>query len=503
MSSRIQFIAGTLWVVACLSWGDTFTHRPTGKVFHGFPTQKTNREQTMIFNAEDNKFLPVNLAEYEVRYDKEGRKNIVTVIPIQSPEILLSEAVAKEVADLIITSSNNGPRLILLDIDSPGGSGEFMKIISSAIVNTRNCPIVAYVSGSKFGGAYASSAVLALSCSKIYISPHAVLGTVCPIVNPTSDFTTTANPVELYSPANLGAYRSYAASLARQAGRNEILAMALVDQTMDVIEVKGTDGKQSFIDRRDRQPTETIIRSWTHPKSSADPSSDPSQVVASASSFLSLTAQDALSSKMVDGIAVSPSEVLKALGVSDAEIIQSRSIDQVVKRFQANKKTVNQALATIDLLQKRSDELHKQIQEVETQIRTGTVTREYRLGNDEYYTGTLRTNSRSRRQEMDQIREYRRLQDTNNYSNRRPYGLREGERYTAETPAMPLNMLVAQLNDVLTNLTREYRRVISLSQKYPGTLPPGISIPELQQKLNASTALQNELRRAYLNPLPY
>jgi hypothetical protein len=491
----------TAWIVAlgCMASGDTFTHRTDGKSFHGYATQKTNREQTMVFNSDVNKFEPTNLAEYDIVYNKEGRKTIVIVIPIQLPEILISEAVAKEVADQIVMASNNGPRMLIVDIDNPGGTGEYMKIISSAISGTFNCPVVAYISGGKYGGAYSAAALLALSCKKIYMAPNATLGAVCPIVVPSADLPSDQNPLQMFSPPTLAAYRSYAASLARQAGRNEILAMALVDPELDIIEIKGVDGKQSFIDRQDRQPTETIVRSWTRAKKPDDrvPAKTPPTSSQTAAGLLSLTSQDALAAKMIDGIAGSVADILKTLDATDAQITENHSIDQVIKRFQANKKTVNGVMANIEILQKRADELHKNIQEVEEQIRTGTLTREYNRGSTEYQSGYTRSDSQTRRQELERQREGRQYQNPLGNRTQRPYGLREGERITTDVPTMPVAQLVAQLNEVLNNLTREYRRVISLAQRYPGTLPPDITLPVLQQKLDATTAQQNDIRRRY------
>lgn len=500
MTRHLLIPAAWIAVLGCMVSADTFTHRTDGKSFHGYVTQKTNREQTMVFNSDANKFEPTNLAEYDIVYNKEGRKNIVTVIPIHLPEILISEAVASEVADQIIMASNNGPRLIIVDIDNPGGTGEYMKIVSSAITGTSNCPVVAYISGEKYGGAYSAAALLALSCKKIYMAPNAALGAVCPIVVPSADTPSDQNPLELFSPPTLAAYRSYAASLARQAGRTEILAMALVDPELDVVEIKDVNGKQSFVDRQDRQPTETIVRSWTRAKKRDDKEPTKSTPSQTAAGLLSLTSQDALAARMIDGIAASTADILKTMDTTDAQVAENRSIDQVVRRFQANKKTVNSALANIEILQKRSDELQKQIQDVEEQLRTGTMTREYNRGNADTYTGYTRMDTQTRRQEFDRQRELRRYENQYGDRNRRPYGLRDGERVTAEVPAMPVAQLVTQFNDVLINLTREYRRVITLAQRYPGTLPPDITIPQLQQKLDATTALQNNIRQTYYNP---
>ena len=48
---------------------DTFKHRETSEVFHGFATQKTNKNETMVYVAEQEKFKPVNLGEYNITFN--------------------------------------------------------------------------------------------------------------------------------------------------------------------------------------------------------------------------------------------------------------------------------------------------------------------------------------------------------------------------------------------------------------------------------------------------
>jgi hypothetical protein len=291
-----------------------------------------------------------------------------------------------------------------------------MKIVSSA-TGSSNCPVVAYISGGKYW-AYSAAALLALSCKKI-VAPNAT-GAVNPIVVPSADLPSDQNPLQLFSPPTLAAYRSFAASLARQAGRSEILAMGLVDPSVEIVEIKNTDGKQSFIDRQDRQPTETIVRSWTRVQQRDD--KEPVKTTSSqvAAGLLSLTSQDALTTKMIDGISNSIAEVLKTLDTTGCPGLENRSIDQVIKRFKANKKTVNGAMANIEILQKRADTLHKQIQDIEEQIRTGTLTREYNRGNTDYSSDNSRISSQTRREEYDRLREQRRNERPGD-RNRRPY----------------------------------------------------------------------------------
>ena len=145
MSRQIALIVLVFAFCVALCPADTFKHRQSGEVFHGFVTQKQSREKTLVYVEKDKSFKPLPLAEYEVTRDDKGRRNSIVVIPIRFEEAIISKSVAQTIAKMIVDASNKGPRYILLEIDSPGGRGDYMKMISAAISGTTNCPVIAYI----------------------------------------------------------------------------------------------------------------------------------------------------------------------------------------------------------------------------------------------------------------------------------------------------------------------------------------------------------------------
>ncbi len=84
MAKHIYSIASILLAVSVSCPADTFKHRQTGEIFHGFATQKTIGSRTRVYIAEQEHFKPVVLAEYEVTPDPQGRGNHVFIIPLNS-----------------------------------------------------------------------------------------------------------------------------------------------------------------------------------------------------------------------------------------------------------------------------------------------------------------------------------------------------------------------------------------------------------------------------------
>jgi len=118
-------------------FGDTFTHRQTGKSFNGYATQakKHNKAQVRIANKKRPQYL--DLGDYEIHYNRLGRKNKVLVFSIKAPVDLICETEAFEEA--IISAANQGPLFILIQIDTSGGRIDLAKRICRAIIQIDNC----------------------------------------------------------------------------------------------------------------------------------------------------------------------------------------------------------------------------------------------------------------------------------------------------------------------------------------------------------------------------
>lgn len=473
---------------------DTFKHRETSEVFHGFATQKTNKNETMVYVAEEEKFKPVNLGEYNITFDFQGRRDSVAVVRIRQQEVILSHAVTTEVAEAIIKASNKGPRFIILEIDCPGGRGDYMKNITTALAKTKNCRTVAFITSEKYGGAYSVAASIALACDKIYISPDAVMGAVSPIYGQTDE--DLAEHIATFSANVLAGLRGYMAAMAEKNNRPVVLAQAIVDRNIEVMEVKHRDGTTSFIDKTQKKPSDGIIRVLTRTGKTVDDSTYTDYTQQSSAAFgdsvyLTLTANDAVKSKMADGTAGSLPEVLENMGAADARLVNAGAIEKTVKKFVAGKRNINRFLASIDYLEGRSEELQQYLSELDKQQRESTVTHQYQRGSPFYSTSRrIRDNSVGSRRNS---RNWQ--QDINEPWSARRRRRIESDIFVESQPVVNPALIIDELAFVLADLIRDYRKVIVLARRFPGALPAGIGLSALQQRQESAVTMQNNLQR--------
>jgi len=491
MSRQIALIALIIAFCVALCPADTFKHRQSGEEFYGFLTQKQSRDKTLVYIEKDKAFKPLSLAEYEVTRNEKGRRNSVIVIPITYEEAIVSRAVAKTIAKTIVDASNKGPRYIILVLDSPGGRGEYMQMISAAITSTTNCPIIAYIPGGPYGGAYSASATIALACEKIYIAGDAVMGSVAPTLGRSPTAENVAEYYELFNSDNLAGYGSYVAALAANHQRPAVLAKAMLDKSMEIVEVKDPDENKKFINKKDKKPQEAILRTISRAEAhsvteTTDRGTTTQDIV---KMVLTIGADEAVGAGLVDKVVGSRDELLADLGAADAGITYVRTIQSAVKKYAAVKQNVIKSVAQIEFLQQRVDELKAQLNLADEQVRTNPATRQrrsydgsydpyngYGRGTDQVYSSSRGRNSRRPR----------------NSINRRNSS-RGSESVMAFEPSAAMFQLVEELAYTLTDLIGEYRRLIGLTRRDPGVLPTSLTMDGLQRRLAAAAALQRNL----------
>jgi len=465
MTRHITLTTVVILLCAALCCADTFKHRQTGEVFQGFATQKSIGNRTRVYNADLQSFKPIVLAEYDVTPNALGRRNRVVVMPLKQAEVLLSKAVSDALANALVDASNKGPKFIVIEIDNPGGRGQYMKHICTTITKTRNCPVVAYISGGKFGGAYSAATAVALACEKIYISPDATMGAVAPPVGGATGYEDGQNDVEKFSSKNLSAYNSYIAALAEKHNRPGAIAMAMLDRNIEVIEVADKNGNRSFINRTDKRPDQSVVRTLTRSTGQ------------SAEAVLTLTPGDSVAGGMADKVVGSLSELLADMGTADAKLIRGGQVDKTIRKFLAARRNLGEVLTSIDYLQKRADELEKQLNDREKQQRQNTVQREYRRGN----TG------------RDTFNIYDRPDRFHGRRRRGRSRRSESEIVTGSEPVVDTLRLRNELSLVLTDLIRAYNRAIALTRRWPGALGQDMTLQTLEQRLVSARTLQNDV----------
>jgi ClpP class serine protease len=473
-----------LCITCCLAstgLSDTFKHKQTGESFSGFATQKNIGSQTRVYNSEQKTFVTIQLGDYQVTYNEKGRRSTVVLVPLSQPEVFMSQTVAEQIAQSIIDASNTGPLGILLEIDSPGGNGDTMKIISSAVSQTTNCPVAAYISGKTYGGAFNAAAIVAVACRQVYISPTAAIGAVGPMTGLSKTALDYKSYLAAYAPDTLVAYSSYATSLAQKHQRPEILVRGLIDKKLSIIEVSNPDGSMSFVPKDDRLSNQTFVRTI------AEGLPETSREIAAADvagSVLSLSAADAVKMGLADEIAPSRNDVLSLMNIPSAQFVNAQGIDSVIKKFTAAKRNIAKGLAQIDQLEQQAEQLDTHFQQVQEQLRTGTQTRE-----------VLRSNRRDRTRFPDSYNQYYTDYNTNMAARSSRYDSSSRERVTTVEPNINPVLLQNQLAATLRELIAEYRRVINLAERWPGGLPPELPLSTLQNNMtSASTQLDNLYR---------
>jgi len=486
------------WLLICIlasaAPADAFKNRQTGETFTGFVTQKTAGSKTLIFNSEQNKMIPVVLSDYEITYNIQGRRDSVVVIPITQPEILLSQTLSEKVAAAIVDASNTGPQAIILQIDNPGGRGDYMALIASALSQTANCPTAAFISGGAHGGAFAAAGVVAAACQKVYIAPNASIGAVGPTTGIAASTLSFGDFLSTYCPDTLVTYSTYVSTLAQQRGRPDLLVRALVDKRLSIAEVMNINGSRQFIQKNDRQPTQTLVRTLAEGLSGT--AADTSKLTPSdlAGAVLTMTPQDAVAAGLADKIVSSIAEILADMNIADAKVTSAGGLDTLIKQFKAARRNIAQGLASIERLEEQTARLDEQFFEIDKQMRSGLMTREVTQGGSSVYQRRSRNGLPS-----DYNRSLRDSAGDSLPSNQTSASGRirspRSESITTIEPAANIEVVRSQLIASLRNLTAEYRRVINLAKRWPGGLPAQVSIDQLQTNMNSAAAQLDSLYR--------
>lgn len=310
-------------------FADTFTNRQTGEALLGYIAGQSEDGETIVSTKEKGQ-VRLNLAQWQVVTDRLGRNNKVIILTIDD-EIGLeieTQALERELVKL----SNEGPLFILFEIDTPGGRGDLAQRICGAITQSKNCPTVAFVKGGKYGGALSAGAAVALACDKIYMADNTVIGAATAIT-----FSETGRPESLKEAFGeevgekfASAWRAYFASLAERNQRPGLLARAMVDRNVEVVEVSDAN-ERIFIDPINKKPQQHLVHTWNKK-----------------GSLLTLTAAEAVECMIADKVINSRQELLSELDAANAEIVINSEIQKARTELKRARGQLNRIRKSID-----------------------------------------------------------------------------------------------------------------------------------------------------------
>lgn len=308
------------FVFIFFSFADTFKHKASSAVFHGF-AMETDQNGITSIQTKESGIQNLNLSEYDMQTDSAGRNNTVSVLSIDDQ--IEYEIVTAAFEKALLDESKKGPLFILIEIDTPGGRVDLTQRLCAAISELRFCPTVAFIKGEKNLGAYSAGTAVALSCDKIYMAPNTAMGAVTAIVNVGGTYKTEKDVFGEDIGEKFGsAWRNYLAALAEKNNRPGILAQAMENKDIEVLEVQ-RDGKTLFIDSRDKLPADKVVMTFCKK-----------------GELLTLTPERAVHCGMAEGIVDTRINLLGQLEAAGAEIQINQNLpkareelDLVIKRF--------------------------------------------------------------------------------------------------------------------------------------------------------------------------
>ena len=417
-------------------FADTFIHRDTGESFNGYATQKKKRDKTHV-RIERRGPQYLDLSDYEVQQNHLGRKNKVFVFSIKDSIDFIYETEVFEKA--IVVAANQGPLFILIEIDTPGGRADLAQRICAAITSIDNCRTVAFVSGGKFGGAFSVGAMIALACNQLYMADNTAIGAVTLVVpTPFGDKGAKEAYGQTVGEKVISANRAYMAALAEQNNRPAVIAKAMVDEDIEVVEVI-EDEKTSFVEPENKEPNQTFVKIWSKK-----------------GSLLTLTASEAVHCNIADKIIPSAKRLLVALDAANAGMVRNTGSRRAKRRFERARSEFDEVTPAITYLKERADELLADLNQLEWQIRRSNPW----LRGRRFYSYDYR------------------------------YG---GQRYDwfLDEMLVERGALINELLIVLRTLRRRYETAVRLARQH---LDLNADIDALVEGLNSTIARYNEVR---------
>jgi len=335
LQAELLIVTLVIFIFCSASPADTFVNNKTREVLHGYAASQTNGSKTTVRTAEKGEFT-LNLAQWHITPDRLGRNNKVIIFSIDEHIGLEIETQALEQA--IVKAADEGPLFILIEIGTPGGQLDLVRRICGAITNTNNCQVFAFVKGGEYGGAISGGAAIAIACDKIYMTNNAVIGAATLVTQSglgPKDIKKTFG--ETVGEKLNSAWRSYLASLAEQNGKPGLLAMAMADKDIEVIEVSQAS-RRLFIEPANIRPQQNIVHIWSKK-----------------GSLLTLTAQEAVKCGIADEVVDSRQELLQHLKAETAEIVIYDDLQKARDELKRAQGQVARIRKSLDLKVKQLD----------------------------------------------------------------------------------------------------------------------------------------------------
>jgi membrane-bound serine protease (ClpP class) len=248
----------------------------------------------------------ISAGKAEAQQVKPGAgRSKVWIIPIQGDiEPSMTAFVRREARKAVSQSAE----YLIFEIDTFGGRVDSALQITSFIMSVKNAKTVAWVHNSEasMGVSWSAGALIALSCTEIYMAPGTSMGAAAP-VTAGADGTTEATGEKTVS-----AVRSQMAAIAERNGHPTGIALAMVDLDVELWEVLVNGEARALtlneVERLEKEGTVKVERL---------------QIVSARGKLLSLTAGEALHYGLAAGLAENRDVLLANLKIQ-GDITESK-----------------------------------------------------------------------------------------------------------------------------------------------------------------------------------
>lgn len=329
--------------MAALSLGcfaDTFTNKKSGETFTGFATTRKFKDLTIV-KTQEKGTQKLKLSDYDIKQDANGRADQITIIELRNAIEFMAETEA--FCKALEKNASRGVKMIIVDVDSPGGSIMMCRIMCKKILEiSKICPIVAYISGGEMNGAISAAAGVSMACRDIYMASETTIGAATP-------WMMTKFGIKEASEEFRQGFSGFYGEVAEKTGKPKLIAMAMVDKDFDVTEYRFDDqqifhsktlgmivptpkgvtpdkeGKFSF-----RFPKDAKTHTWTKK-----------------GDVMTLSAPDAVETGIATGIIDSQSLLLKELKLGCSKVVLDKSPNKARAGIQKAKKRIDNTIVRI------------------------------------------------------------------------------------------------------------------------------------------------------------
>ena len=235
----------------------------------------------------------------------------LTIVRIEGELDVGTQALVKRAID---AAHERGDRLVI-DIDTPGGEIELMWQIANALLDasTSGVGTVAWV----HDRALSAGSLLVLACERVYMRSHATIGSALPVTIGPGGLAPASEDPEVREKLS-SALRAEFRGVAEKRGRSGLLAEAMVDPDVEVLEITDENGATRLVSGKELDD----IRQGGHQPEV--------RTIVDKGRLLNATGSEAVALGLADGLAESEEELASKLGlagIEPTEVLRSRSED--------------------------------------------------------------------------------------------------------------------------------------------------------------------------------